>query len=250
MTFLNHEKPLKTVIIENNDLNFIYKLIAEANMNGADAFGLQVEKMLPEDRNKETYQKLFAAMKKPVYVTNYAHTVNEGKSYDELAEHLLLLAGSGATLIDVMGDFYDKHPEELTDDPIAVEKQRKLIDELHAMGAEVIMSSHVRKYIPAERVLEIALAQQERGADICKIVTKADTPEEEAENLRIVTLLKKELKIPFLYLAGGSHQKILRRIGPMMGCCMWLCVQQHTNFSTKAQPLLSAINAVCAGFND
>jgi len=249
MTFLNHEKPLKTVMIENNDLNFIYKLIADANMNGADAFGLQVEKMLPEHRNKETYQKIFQAMGKPVYVTNYFHTVNEGKTYDDLAEHLKLLAESGATLIDVMGDFYDKHPEELTDDPIAVEKQKKLIDELHAIGAEVIMSSHVRKYIPAERVLEIALAQQERGADICKIVTRADTPKEEAENLRIVTLLKKELKIPFLYLAGGSHQKLLRRVGPMMGCCMWLCVQQHSNFSTKAQPLLSAINAVCTGFN-
>lgn len=249
MTFLNHEKPLKTVMIENNDLNFIYKLIADANMNGADAFGLQVEKMRPEDRNKETYEKLFRAMGKPVYVTNYFHTVNEGKTYDDLAEHLKLLAESGATLIDVMGDFYDKHPEELTEDPVAVEKQKKLIAELHARGAEVLMSSHVKKYIPAERVLEIARAQQERGADVCKIVTWADTPEEELENLRIINLLKKELKIPFLYLAGGSHQKILRRVGPMMGCCMWLCVQQHSNFSTKAQPLLSAINAVCTGFN-
>lgn len=249
MTFLNHEKPLKTVMIENNDLNFIYKLIAEANMNGADAFGLQVEKMRPEDRNKETYEKLFRAMGKPVYVTNYMHTVNEGKSYDELAEHLILLAESGATLIDVMGDYFDKHPDELTEDPVAVEKQKKLIAELHARGAEVLMSSHVKKYIPAERVLEIARAQQERGADVCKIVTWADTPEEELENLRIINLLKKELKIPFLYLAGGTHHRILRRVGPMLGCCMWLCVQQHTNFSTKTQPLLSAVNAVCNGFN-
>lgn len=249
MTFLNHEKPLKTVMIENNDLNFIYKLIADANMNGADAFGLQVEKLLPEDRNKETYQKLFAAMGKPVYVTNYAHTANEGKTYDEMAEHLLLLAESGATLIDVMGDYFDKHPIEFTEDPAAIEKQKKLIADLHAKGAEVIMSSHVKKFISAEEVLKIARGHQERGADICKIVTWANTPEEEAENLRIIGLLKKELEIPFLYLAGGSHQKILRRIGPMMGCCMWLCVQQHTNFSTKAQPLLSAINAVCDGFN-
>lgn len=250
MTFLNHEKPLKTVMIEHNDLNFIYKIIGDANMNGADAFGLQTEKLLPQDRNKETYQKLFAAMKKPIYVTNYAHTANEGKTYDELAEHLLLLAESGATLIDVMGDYFDKDPIEFTEDPVAVEKQKKLIEALHAKGAEVIMSSHVRKFIPAEQVLKIARAHQERGADICKIVTWSDTPEEETENLRIITLLKKELKIPFLYLAGGTHTAILRRIGPMLGCCMWLCVQQHSEFSTKYQPLLSAINAVCSGFND
>lgn len=248
MTFLNREKPLKTVMIENDDLNFIYKLVAEANMNGADAFGLQVEKMRPEDRNGETYEKLFRAMGKPVYVTNYFHHVNEGKTYGELAEHLLLLAESGATLIDVMGDYFDSHPEELTDDPAAVEKQKKLIADLHARGAEVIMSSHVKKYISAERVLEIARAHEERGADICKIVTRSDTPEEEMENLRIISLLKNELKIPFLYLATGTQHKILRRVGPMLGCCMWLCVQQHTNFSTKTQPLLSAVNAVCTGF--
>jgi 3-dehydroquinate dehydratase len=119
----------------------------------------------------------------------------------------------------------------------AVEKQIKLIDTLHAKGAEVLMSSHVLKFISAERVLEIAYEHQRRGADICKIVTGASTMEEQIENLRIVRLLKSELKIPFLFLAGGES-RILRRIGAGLGSCMSLCVHEYDALATKAQPLL------------
>ena len=62
----------------------------------------------------------------------------------------------------------------------------KLIDDLHERGAEVLMSSHILKYTPAERVLEIALEHQRRGADICKIVTGAETMEQQIENLKII----------------------------------------------------------------
>lgn len=246
MTFLNHEKPLKTLMIQSDNLEYIYDVIERSP--SADAFGLQLEKLPDELCTEENFRQIFAAMDRPVYVTNYKSRTNEEKSYEQLAEELKLLAKSGATLIDVMGDYYCKHPEELTDDPAAIQKQKELIAELHALGAEVLMSSHVLKFIPAERVLEIALAQQERGADIVKIVTGAETPEQEVENLRIVTLLKKELKVPFLYLSGGEC-KILRRCGPMLGCCMWLCVLEHNEYATKSQPALSRLNAVLEGFN-
>ena len=99
------------------------------------------------------------------------------------------------------------------------------------------MSSHVLKYTPAERVLEIALEHQKRGADICKIVTDASNMAEQIENLRIINLLKENLNIPFLYLAGGEC-RILRRIGGQLGCCMYLCVHEYDEFATKTQPLL------------
>ena len=43
---------------------------------------------------------------------------------------------------------------------------------------------HIYKYAPADRVLEIAFEQKRRGADIIKIVTAADTMEQQIENLR------------------------------------------------------------------
>ena len=115
-----------------------------------------------------------------------------GKSDEELVEGLLTLADCGATLIDLMGDLYNPSPEELTADRVAIRKQMELIGILHGKGAEVLLSSHVKKYTSAERVLEIALEHKRRGANISKIVTAAENMEQQIENLRITNLLKKE----------------------------------------------------------
>ena len=109
------------------------------------------------------------------------------------------------------------------------------------------MSSHTYAFRSAERVLEIALEQQKRGADIVKIVTGADSMEQQLENLRITELLKRELKVPFLFLSVGECS-LHRRIGPMLGSCMWLCVQTHDELSTPAQPLLHKVKAIRDNF--
>ena len=76
---------------------------------------------------------------------------------------------------------------------LIIQKQIKLINTIHQKGAEVLMSSHISKYTPAERVLEVALEQKRRGADIIKIVTRADNMQQQLENLRITDLLKRKL---------------------------------------------------------
>ena len=153
------------------------------------------------------------------------------------------MADCGATLVDVMCDLYDPQPDEVAIDDAAIQKQMELIDKLHSKGAEVLMSSHVRKFIPAERVLEIALEHKRRGADIAKIVARADNMEQQIENLRITNLLKNELGIPFLFLSGGESS-IHRRLGMKLGCCMHLCVYEHDVRSTAAQPLLSISKSI------
>lgn len=242
--FLYQEKPLLTVMLQCETPEVAIGRIRNANCLGADAYGLQVESLKPEYHTPDTYQKIFSEMKgRPSYVTYYRGHNNTGKSDEELAEGLLTLAKSGATLCDVIGDLYCKHPEEITDDANAIRKQMKLIDEIHALGAEVLMSSHLYKYAPAERVLEIAREQKRRGADIIKIVTRADSMEQQIENLRITDLLKRELSAPFLFLSGGECT-LHRRLGIKLGCCMSLCVYEHDALSTAAQPLLSTMKAI------
>lgn len=143
----------------------------------------------------------------------------------------------------MVGELFDRQPDELAREKAAVRKQMALVDELYRRGAEVLMSSHVLKFTPAERVLEIALEHQRRGADICKIVTGADTMEQQLENLKIIHMLKEKLKIRFLLLSGGEC-RILRRIGGELGCCMYLCVAEHDTLATPAQPLLRDVKAV------
>ena len=237
-SFLSSSKPLLVCMVQADHPARIKELIDLSLSDGPEAFGMQLCRLKPEYASEKTYRELFEyAGDKPVYVTNYRHGFNEGKSDGELADGLVRLAECGAALCDVMGDLFDKQPDELTRDGEAVKKQIELIDALHARGAEVLMSSHVLRFTPAERVLEIALEQQRRGADICKIVTGAATMAEQIENLRIITLLSENLRIPFLFLSGGEC-RISRRIGGALGNCMSLCVHEYDAFSTPAQPLL------------
>lgn len=245
-TFLNYEKPLLTCMVQADNPNRIKALIDASIPEGAEAIGMQFCKLKSEYRNEKTYKELFAYSDLPVYVTNYRdHISNIGKSDDVLAAELLNFAKCGATLCDVMGDLFDACEGELTMNEEAIKKQMDLIEELHKCGAEVLMSSHVRKFMSAERVLEIAREHERRGADICKIVTGGYTMEQQIENLRITNLLKENLNIPFLLLSDGEGEcRILRRIGGQLGCCMYLCVHEYDEFATPAQPLLRDVKAI------
>ena len=238
-TFLDYKNPLLTCMVQANSPDRIKELIDASVTEGAEAFGMQFCKLATEYRNRDTYKDLFAYTSLPIYVTNYRNQFsNAGKSDDLLSAELIEFADCGATLCDIMGDYFAPCEGELTMNKAAIKKQMKLIDELHKRGTEVLMSSHVLKFTPAERVLEIALEHQKRGADICKIVTGAKDMAEQTENLRIINLLKENLKIPFLFLSNGEC-RIMRHIGGELGCCMYLCVHEYDDLATKSQPLLS-----------
>ena len=243
-SFFNYNKALLTVMVQADNPARIKELMDKSAPAGAEAFGMQFEQMKSEYRTKEIYMDLFSyAKNRPVYVTNYRGGRNEGKSDDKLAEELLELAECGADLCDVMGDYFDRQPDEVAINKGAIEKQMELIEKIHERGAKVLMSSHVYKFTPAGRVLEIALEHQSRGADICKIVTGAENMNEQLENLKIINMLKENLKIPFLFLCVGECG-ILRRIGGELGCCMYLGVYEHDELATPAQPLLRNIKAI------
>ena len=205
--------------------------------------------MLPSERTKENYCKIFeACVNFPTYVTNYRGKQNEGKTDEMLCAELLELVKCGATLVDVMGDMFCHTEGELTDNSEAITKQIEFIEKVHKAGGEVLMSSHVLKYTDAEHCLEIAREHKKRGADISKIVTHANNNIEQIENLRIIDKLKNELDLPFLFLCGGRCEAV-RRIGALLGCCMWLCVYEHDELSTPSQPRIDKLKAVIDNFN-
>lgn len=241
--FLNSYRPTVTVMIQSKTASNAINTIRNAVYEGADAFGLQICRLAPEERGhlKEIYA---ASAGGPFYITNYRYGYNEGMSDEECMQGLLDGLKLGGNLGDIMGDTFGRAADEITRDISAIDKQRKLIDEIHSMGKSVLMSSHLYRYAGADEVLEIAYEHQRRGADISKIVTAANSEAEEAENIRITSLLKKELKIPFLFLSGGTHYKIHRLVSPMLGSCMSLCVQQYDELATKSQPPLKFVRFV------
>lgn len=254
-TFLNQSRPLITAMIQKETPDSIRFDVKNSIADGADALGIQLEFLKKEYRSEENYKKIFSASAgRPVYITHYRKKANDGLSDDELGEELLRALQCGATLGDVMGSMFDDESGmgiglELSVKQNAIDKQMRLIDRIHEMGKEVLMSSHVFKFTPAETVLYIANEQQRRGADIVKIVTAANSDEEQMENLRITSLLKKELKIPFLFLSGGTHAKIHRMIGPQLGCVMYLAVKEHDEHAIPTQPTIKAAKAVRDNFD-
>lgn len=254
-SFLNQNRPLITGMILKGDPDSIRFAVKNSIYDGADCLGIQLECLKKEYKTEDNYKRIFAACAgHPVYITNYRGTENSGFSDDELAEGLLTALKCGATLGDVPGSWFDPDSAfgkdlELSVKQDAIDKQMKLIDKIHEAGKEALMSSHVLKYTPAETVLEIAYEQQRRGADVVKIVTAANSDEEQMENLRITTLLKKELKVPFLFLSGGTHTKIHRMIGAQLGCVTYLAVREHDIRAVPTQPTIKAAKAVRDNFD-
>jgi len=254
-TFLNQNRPLITGMILKDNPDSIRFAVKNSIYDGADCLGIQLEYLKKEYKSQENYEKIFAACSgHPVYITNYRRIENNGFSDEELADELVKALACGATLGDVPASLFDSESGmgiglELSMKQSAIDKQMRLIDKIHQMGKEALMSSHVLKFASAETVLEIAHEQQRRGADVVKIVTAANSDEEQIENLRITTLLKKELKVPILFLSGGTHSKIHRMIGPQLGCVSYLAVREHDRAAVPTQPTIRAAKAVRDNFD-
>ena len=248
-SFFNNDKAILTVMVQADNPERIKELMDKSAPEGAEAFGIQLEQLDSAYRSKEVYKELFAYAKdKPLYVTNYRTEKNVGKTDEELAAGILEAADCGADLCDMMGDYFDSQPGEITYDETAVIRQKELIEELHNKGARVLMSSHVLKFIPTEEILKIASEHQRRGADISKIVVGAENMEQQLENLKAINKLRERLEIPFLFLSVGECS-ILRRIGGELGSCMYLCVYEQDAFSTPQQPLLKKLKLIRDNMN-
>lgn len=226
--FLKNDRPVIVGMLRSGCVKELQKEIALMINEGVDCFGFQIELVMPKERTAENFKQLFAAMKgRPVYVTNYARCNVVEHTDEELMEELYLAAACGASLIDIRGDMFDRQPGEFTEKEEAVKRQREAIKKIKAMGAQVLMSTHVLRYASGEEVIKIALAQQERGADIVKIVTDANSEKQFLDNFKTSVLLKEEIHTPSLFLCNGSYCKKHRIFAPILGGAMFLAVENN-----------------------
>jgi 3-dehydroquinate dehydratase len=231
------------LITETNSDTAI-ELIRKTIGEGAEAYCLLMNMLAPQDKAPEKMKRILDAMEgRPSYIANYINGNSQKElTDDDLAEELLQMAQLGANLIDIRTDMFCRTHGEVTRDLLAVRKQKELISEIHKIGSEVLMSTHIGSYMSPESVLEVGMMQRERGVDIAKIVTLADSERERDDAFRTTLLLKEKLNIPFLFLCNGSHCKNHRLLNPVLGSCMYLC-RENSNTGT-VQPTLEAARAV------
>ena len=240
------KRPYLTAMIQEDTLEGALNAIVDSHYDGADAFGIQLEDLRPEYRNLNDLKKIFdACMGKPIYITSYRNGYSTGFTDEQCVQLLLLGVEAGADLCDVMADMYDPQPYELTEDPQAVEKQKELIDRIHDMGAQVLMSSHTHCYLEPDRVIYYAKAHKMRGADVAKIVNDCGSDQQLRAIVDTTFRLNEELEgLPYLYLCGGSWGRVFRQIGPQLGVCMYLCAQRHKPGYSRMQPTLRSMKQV------
>lgn len=244
-TFLGFNRPVLTTMLKGKSKKELMFEIDVALLQGTDAFGMQIDLLPTKERTKSDLKDLFDAMgDKPAYITDYTRgNISETpQSDEELVEEMLLALDCGATLFDLRADTFDRQPDEFSTNEKAIARQMEVAKTVHSMGKEVLMSTHTLKYTTPQRVMEIMKAQEARGADICKLVTNADTDEEEFQAFENLFALSRELKVPYLYLINGKKNLRHRRLSSALGNYLFLTTIDGKDGVT--QPPLSVAKAM------
>ncbi len=232
------------------------KAIAEIKnclYGGADMIDLHMSCL--EDTSVETLKRIISSSKLPVLALNYNSKCdwsNAGFSEEERVESFLCAIEAGAAGVDIQGYTYhlpsktgfcgeDKYsftkgnPREIVTDETVIEKQKNLIQRIHGIGGEILLSCHPGIPMTCKQVVDLALFLEKRNPDIIKIVTIANTDEEMIESLNTMLALKKALKTPVSYHAAGSRGKLSRILNPILGGQIAFCVDRYTESSTMEQ---------------
>ena len=250
------EKSAKAAIAEIN--NCVY--------DGADMIDLHLSCL--ENTDTDELKKIISFSKLPVLALNY-NTTYEGKSaeYDEDGRVALFLRAieAGAAGIDMQGYTYhlpsksgfcgeDKYsftkgnPKEIVTDEAVISKQCELIERVHSMGAEVLLSCHPGIAMSCEQVVDLALFLEKRNPDIIKIVTKANDENDLVESIKTMITLKKEIKTPISFHANGSAGILSRILNPILGGQIAFCVDRYTEASVMEQLDLKTAKTVVENF--
>ena len=240
-------RPIISALFDRATVDEYIAACTQASMDGADGMAIGIGALKPKFRNRKDLERIISCVPRPFYVYFYRNDkwIEENNQNDEARQKFLLAAAdAGAAMIDVMGDLYDPSPMEITRKPSAVRKQKKLIEKIHAKGAEVVISSHMKMFRSFEETRDHLQSLAERGADLVKIVTSVDTPEELAETLRTTVLLKETMKIPFIHLCGGKYGKFHRFMCPSLGTFMSFAMAGYPAAFSAPQPRIQDLKKV------
>ena len=229
--------------------------------NGADMIDLHITCL--EDMGVENLKKVISSTRLPVLALNYNQhydRTNLGMTEEERVQSLLNAVEAGAAGIDMQGytfhapsksgfcgenkySFTVNNPKEVVTDPAIIARQCALIDRVHAMDAEVLLSCHPGVHMTTEQVVDLARFLEARNPDIIKIVTKATCAEECEEAIRTMTVLKRALKTPVAYHAGGKPGIRSRILNPLLGGQIAFCIDRYNEGSTMEQIDLRTMRA-------
>ena len=254
--------PALAGVVREKNIRGAIAEIKNCKYDGATMIDLHMSCL--EDTSVESLKKIISSSALPVLALNYNSTYkweNAGFSEEERVASYLRAVEAGAAGIDMQGytyhlpsksgfcgedrySFTKGNPKEIVTDEAIISKQCELIEKVHAMGAEVLLSCHPGIVMNCEQVVELALFLEKRNPDIIKIVTKSENEDDLTESIKTMMVLKKEIKTPISYHTNGNAGMLSRIINPLLGGQIAFCVDRYNEGSTMEQIDLKTAAAV------
>lgn len=261
VSFAQNEGPLLVDVIKEKTFAEVRAAMLNGAVSGAMGYDIHLSPLTEEVTEKEV-EKLAAHTRLPIMVLDYKLTY-DGKSIaitDEArTERFLTCVRCGVSCVDMQGytfnegdtkesfshnewrtermSFIDAMPDEVTINPYTIEKQVNFIDKIHSEGGEVLLSTHVHKFMTCEQITDLVHFLDERGADVIKIVGNSDDEDQLAEVLRTVLKLKTMgAKAKLHYHSVGKCGRVTRLIAPMLGSYLMFCVDKYSPASLADMP--------------
>ena len=227
--------------------------IKNCHVGGASMIDLHLSCLA--DKSEAGIRAIIEKSPLPVLALNYASEYDWSPMpfTEEEREALFLTAvRAGAHGVDIQGYTFDLpsktafvgedkysftkgNPKEVVTDQRVIDRQIDFIERVHSMGSEVLLSCHPGISMSKEQVVELALFLEKRSPDIIKIVTIANSEEDMLEALAAMLLLKREVKTPVSYHAGGKYGALSRVLCPALGGQIAFCVDRFSESSTLEQ---------------
>ena len=178
------------VLLDDRSPDELIRTIKLAEAEGAHAFELDLQVLPRHLRTSDALAQVFSATARPVFTAyrrfdpSAAEPQEPIADDDERVELQVELVRHGSAGFDLELDTFDPQPgpwftseegirysndpesaaREVSFDPIAAERQREVVAEVHELGGEVILSTHALTRLPVEAAVQIGqLARGTRG---------------------------------------------------------------------------------------
>jgi 3-dehydroquinate dehydratase-1 len=192
-------------------------LIQEAEAQNADLIEVRLDSLTEHDKISE----IAKCTKTPLIATNKSLEQHGGFSGTETERQKILVDAA-------------KNGFEYVDVDLGAPKQKELIHEIHEAGANVIVSFHDFQKTPELSELEKVLNKEiSLGADVCKIITTAQTMKDNLTTLDFVSKASKKVKVVCFAMGDlGAHSRL---VSPVFGAFFTFASLDEKRKTAKGQ---------------
>ena len=259
--FSESGKPIIIGVVKEPTADAAISTIKNCEKEGATAFDLHVSLLEGKERESESLSRIFTECDSPILAVHYNNLpkgITQKNTSEERMAELVRAVEVGAAGIDMQGytfckepratlvgkdekkyPFVTANPKEVVLDDAVITRQRQIIDRVHALGGEVLMSTHTGVYLNTEQIVSLALEIEKREVDIIKLVTPVNTKEEVVEALGSIIELQKNIKNAKVHFhCSGRLGRITRYIAPYFDSAIVFATDYYNERADKEQLLI------------